>query len=98
MKKAKGRSATMVRLRRKLLMISGTRGPMMLVRSEITKKMRKTSPTMKVLLLAPTFIVPPVFTAFPLPASIKHSTGQGNRPGEDAAVDIVPVLLRGQIY
>jgi hypothetical protein len=55
---------------------------MMLVRSEMTKKIRKIRPTMKVLLLALAFIVPPVFAAFPSPASIEHSTAQGNRSGD----------------
>jgi hypothetical protein len=40
-KKAKGRTATNVRLNLKPLMISGTNGPMILVRNEITKKVNR---------------------------------------------------------
>jgi hypothetical protein len=45
MKNAKGSTATVVRLKLKSSMISGTRGPMMFVRNEMTKKVRKMSPT-----------------------------------------------------
>ena len=45
MKNAKGSTATRVRLKLKSSMISGTRGPMMFVRNEMTKKVRKMRPT-----------------------------------------------------
>jgi hypothetical protein len=45
MKKAKGSRATMVRLRLKSSMISGINGPMMLVRKDMTKKVKKISRT-----------------------------------------------------
>jgi hypothetical protein len=45
MKNANGSTATSVRLRLKSSMISGTSGPMMFVRNEMTKNVRKTRPT-----------------------------------------------------
>jgi hypothetical protein len=45
MKNANGSTATIVRLRLKSSMISGTRGPMMFVRNEITKKVSNMRPT-----------------------------------------------------
>jgi hypothetical protein len=45
MKKEKGSTAAAVRLTRKLLMMSGTMGPRMLVRNDITKNTSKTKPT-----------------------------------------------------
>src|SRR5687768_12931795 len=45
MKNEKGRKPARPRLSEKLLMRSGTIGPRMFVISEITKKIRKTSPT-----------------------------------------------------
>jgi hypothetical protein len=45
MKNANGSTATRVRLKSKSSIISGTRGPMMFVRNEITKKVRKIRPT-----------------------------------------------------
>src|SRR5215468_12015155 len=46
MKKENGRRAAAVRLTPKLAMMSGTIGPRILVSSDITKKTRKTMPTM----------------------------------------------------
>src|SRR5206468_9889156 len=45
MKKEKGRRAAAVRLTWKLLMMSGTIGPKILVKSDITKNVKKTRPT-----------------------------------------------------
>lgn len=44
-KNANGRTATSVKLNSKSSIISGTRGPMIFVRNEITKKVRKMRPT-----------------------------------------------------
>jgi len=46
-KKEKGRNPARPRLRWKLSIISGTSGPSILVRNEITKKIRNTSPTIR---------------------------------------------------
>jgi hypothetical protein len=45
MKNAKGRMATRVRLRLNPFMMSGTRGPKIFVRKEMTKKVNITMPT-----------------------------------------------------
>jgi hypothetical protein len=45
MKNANGKNAAAVRLTWKLLIMSGTMGPMMFVSSEITKNVRKTKMT-----------------------------------------------------
>jgi hypothetical protein len=50
MKKAKGKKATVVRLNEKLLIISGTKGPMMFVKKDITKNVRKINPSIRWLL------------------------------------------------
>jgi hypothetical protein len=44
-KKANGRKAAIVKLSSKLSIISGTRGPMIFVRKEMTKKMIRIKPT-----------------------------------------------------
>ena len=46
MKKENGKNAAAAKRTWKLLMMSGTMGPRMLVSSDITKKTRKTNPTM----------------------------------------------------
>lgn len=44
-KKAKGKKAAIVRLKSKLSMISGTNGPIIFDKNEITKKTRRIKPT-----------------------------------------------------